>query len=171
MIGFQLYELTCAILLEPSLRGQHNEMLAHHVAALLLAVLGVAYTYLHYYAPFFMGAVEVSSVPLIGVDFFKEFKGLRKEYLILHELSRALFAVLFVLCRVAYWPFVTYHFWCDSMLELRAAWAGDIGPPIWVVLIFCASNLLLSALQFYWGSLVSKALVQKVLGDEAHKED
>ena len=42
-----------------SLRGKHNEMLAHHLAAFLLAVLGVAYTYLLYYAPFFMGVVEL----------------------------------------------------------------------------------------------------------------
>ena len=49
-------------LLLPELRGPRGDLLAHHPAALALAILGAGYQYLHYYAPFAFGLTEVSSV-------------------------------------------------------------------------------------------------------------
>ena len=46
----------------PKLRGPSGDMLVHHLATLSLATLGAGYGYLHFYAPFFFGLTELSSV-------------------------------------------------------------------------------------------------------------
>ena len=46
----------------PKLRGPSGDMLVHHLATLSLATLGAGYGYLEYYAPFFFGFTEISSV-------------------------------------------------------------------------------------------------------------
>ncbi|KAL1516072.1 hypothetical protein AB1Y20_002684 [Prymnesium parvum] len=61
MTAFQIYEVTLALLV-PVLRGKHYEMLVHHIMTLSLAVLGGYYQYLSYYASFFFGLTELSSV-------------------------------------------------------------------------------------------------------------
>jgi len=165
-----MYELFCALFLEPSLRGRNNEMLAHHIMAFTLSVLGMTYSYAYYYSPFFMGIIELSSVPLVTVDFFKDFKQLRPKYPLINEVGRTAFAILFVFFRILYWPIVTLQFWQDSMHELSDIAAGDSAIPLGCVLTFLVSNLLLTAMQAYWGSLVVKALAQKLLGDESHKD-
>ena len=47
------------------------EMLAHHSLAALLCYWGLTMPYMHYYAIYFMGVAEVSSVPLVLVDICK----------------------------------------------------------------------------------------------------
>ena len=163
MCGFQLYGISIALVFEPSLRGKHGfEMLGHHVISLLLTVLGLAYTYLHFYAPFFMGAVELSSIPLGGVDCFKQFKQLRPRFPLVYEASRVAFSLSFIGVRVLYWPYISWAFWHDSLHEMRATDAAAI--PSWVVLTFLLCNLLLTALQMYWGSIVIRALATTVRG-------
>jgi len=71
MIGFQLYDLL-ATTLEPSLRKA--EHLAHHGATLITAIYGsdAARPMCLYYCVFFFGIVEISSVPLVLVDLFRQ---------------------------------------------------------------------------------------------------
>lgn len=61
MMAFQSYEVLLALYV-PKLRGPTGDMLVHHVATLALATLGGGYQYLHFYAPFFFGLTEISSV-------------------------------------------------------------------------------------------------------------
>ena len=44
------------------------EMLAHHALAALLCYWALTMPYMHYYAVYFMGVAEISSVPLVLVD-------------------------------------------------------------------------------------------------------
>ena len=61
MMAFQSYEVLLALYV-PKLRGPTGDMLVHHIATLALATLGGGYQYLHFYAPFFFGLTEISSV-------------------------------------------------------------------------------------------------------------
>jgi len=164
MVGFQLYEISCCVF-EKKLRGDNFEMIAHHFAALLLSVLGLEYVYLHYYAPFFFGLVELSSIPLSVMDLFKDFKPLQKVYPTLFELSRSIFAVIFLVVRVGYWPVVSYLFWCDSLDELAA---GSQPKPL--VYTFCVCNVVLTSLQLFWGWLVAKGLWKALFGKKDDKD-
>jgi len=126
-----------------------------------------------YYASFFFGAVEISSVPLVFVDLFRAFPELTERSSALHtcnEMMRSIFAVSFVILRVLYWPCVTYTMLYDmrvaaSLSDLRG-FHVQIG-----YLLFCAVALTL--LQQYWGFKVIRAVIKMIIGDrsERPKED
>lgn len=65
MVAFQIYEIVLAIIV-PRLRGKNFEMVAHHLATLSLALLGGYYQYVDYYAVFFFGLTEISSVRILS---------------------------------------------------------------------------------------------------------
>lgn len=157
MMAFQIYEVLLALWV-PKLRGPTGDMLAHHVATLSLASLGAGYGYLHFYAPFFFGLTEISSVPLAFMDLFKFFKPLQTEMPAAFEGVRTVFAAIFLVVRNLYWPYVCAEFWRDSMTELGAAAPRQ---PKGVVIAFLAANILLTGLQFFWGSKIVKAIVEK----------
>jgi len=159
MVAFQTYEVILA-LIAPRLRGKHYEMIGHHLVTLSLAVLGGSHDYLHYYAPFFFGMSEISSVPLTFIDLFKQYKGLSSRYPITNELSRNIFAVSFLALRVVYWPYVCYTFWADSWVEYQKV----DRVPLYCILSFCVANILLTGLQFFWGSLIISTVIKMLKG-------
>lgn len=117
---YELGELLCVILLgavtlwdvpltfHSSLYSAAN--MGHHVGLALMALICVR-PYLMYYAPFFAGVIELSSVPLQVVDFFhpKHFADLADGSPALGKLNaaaRGCFVVSFVLLRTLYFPYV-----------------------------------------------------------------
>jgi len=172
MVGFQVYEVTMA-LAQRSLRGAGNQHLIHHILALTTSSLGLYYRVLYYFAPFFLGVVELSSVPLAIMDHFKAFRHLKEAYPGFAELNRVLFAVSFLAMRVVYWPFVCLRFWLDATSELsaRAASGSSLAAHDIVLIIFMVMNVLLSALQAFWGSKVVAGIVRKIKGVNSEKDD
>jgi hypothetical protein len=141
-------------------------MLAHHGLSAWLACLGLtcgksdtAYGgFVFYYAPFFLGVSEVSSIPLLAMDILKKNKDLGKQYKHVFQGCQKAFAALFIIIRLAYWPYVSYDFWidmsqCDAVVWLKAVWY--------------AANIALTMLQFAWGYRVVQAIVQHVAGKPA----
>jgi len=167
MIGFQVYEfLTCCA--SPRLRGAANELVLHHVVAILLAVLAYYYQAFQFFCPAFMGMAEMSSLPLAVVDLFKQYPELRRHFPNTNEIARNAFAVSFLALRGAYWPLCSYRF---CMTTAAALATGSVLPfPMWVVYIFVAGNVLMTVLQWYWSSLIVHAIYLKVIGDPRHKE-
>uniref|UniRef100_A0A7S4K0C2 TLC domain-containing protein n=1 Tax=Prymnesium polylepis TaxID=72548 RepID=A0A7S4K0C2_9EUKA len=163
MTAFQTYEVTLS-LIAPMLRGKHYEMIGHHVVTLALAVMGGVFSYLDHQAVFFFGFSELSSIPLSVVDLMKQYPGLPSRYPQLHELSRTLFAVSFLAVRVLYWPIVSYRFWADSLPQLGAGFV-----PMYVAYSYLVSNILLTGLQFFWGSLILRALAKMAKGGKGGK--
>ena len=51
----------------------------------------------------------------------------------------------------------------DSLNELNAEQARQ---PAGVILIFLVANILLTGLQFFWGSLIVKGIVKKIKGQK-----
>ncbi|EEH58507.1 LOW QUALITY PROTEIN: uncharacterized protein MICPUCDRAFT_62352 [Micromonas pusilla CCMP1545] len=56
------------------------EMLAHHALAALLCYWALTMPYMHYYAVYFMGVAEISSVPLVLVDAGKYYPDVSKRF-------------------------------------------------------------------------------------------
>jgi len=163
MTGFQMYEVTCCVL-APKLSGKTGEHLAHHISVLILTPLAAGNEYLYYYSPFFMGVTELSSLPLSLMDFFKAFPHMAKRYPTLSESVRTVFAVLFLLLRVLYWPVVSSQFWMDTIDELNSG--RRLGKPLYVMIAYWVGNVLLTALQLFWGSLIVKGIIKKVKGEK-----
>jgi hypothetical protein len=166
MISLQLYELTACI---PSkrLRGNAYEMVGHHVVTLFLSFLAYYYNAFHYYAVMFLGIVEMSSVPLAFVDFFKHFPELRQLYPTANELARNLFAASFIAVRGLYWPWVSYCFWATT---LAARADGTLRLETWIVYVFLFCNVVMTCLQWFWLSLILSAVAKMIKGDKSHKE-
>jgi TLC domain len=175
---------TC--LATPALRD--GPMLLHHIGMAFTAAVGMGFLsdgvpVLTYYAPFFFGVIEISSLPLIVVDLFHPKHAAWHAYLTnsdaaaprwlgqLNEIARIVFAILFFLIRTLYFPYVTFFGVLPDVLELRALDVGERGnvsnTPFTVLAVI---NVLFSLLQMYWGNLLLRQVI-KALTPHTSNED
>lgn len=161
MLAFQLWDL--AITVVATRLPTRAQALAHHASSALLAYMGLScgtHGFCLYYAGFFFGASEISSIFLAFVDLFRQNPQLAKDCHSFNETVRVLFAVSFLSIRCIYWPFVCYSFWQNLLsstapLALKAVWMGF--------------NVGLTCLQYYWGSLVVKGVIKLLQGGSDDK--
>jgi TLC domain len=175
---------------------QDSLMLLHHVGMMLCAgvTMGIfseeGQPLGSYYAPFFFGVVEFSTIFLTIVDLFhpknKEWHGWLEESKspaasaarVLNDVFRPVFAVSFLLVRCVLFPYIMVttclpDFWKASLLETHEERHGVSKVTFKAVFTF---SLLFTLLQLYWGTLVAKQIA-KVLGllpntnDERTKKD
>jgi hypothetical protein len=121
----------------------------HHSMTALLAFVALATGFCLKYAAFFMGISEISTAVvclLVTFDDKRGLSGLGEKYPGLKILCGAVFAILFILCRVVAWPYVSYFFWRDSLFLLESGAVRSTA----VVFLFCGVNALLSVLQVVW---------------------
>lgn len=135
------------------------EMLAHHTVTFTLMWLCL-HPFAHSYVHVFFGITELSSLPLDAVDTFKEFKHLRTQYPSTDMASKALFSLSFLALRVGLSSQVSYHFQRD-LYELYATGQAHSLP---AVAFMSISNLFVSGLQLYWGTLVVKNIQRTLFG-------
>lgn len=154
-LAFQIYDLVTTILI-PEIRKP--EMLGHHTLAIILAYYVIRYQYAHYYAIFFLGMTEISSIPLTFMDVFKHIKSLQKPFEGFNNLCSYAFAALFISIRGIYWPITSYFFFVD----VAAAFKQDIMPNKFLAYFFVISNAVLTLLQWYWLTLIFNRLIKMV---------
>lgn len=127
------------------------------------------------YCLFFFGLVELSSIPLSVVDFFHPQKGLPQllEHSALlralNDQARVLFALLFLLVRALYFPYVV----AGCLLpDVTAVWGQqerlaqllvDRMTPLAVIVV---SAVCMTLLQLYWAVLIAKQVLKLVMGGE-----
>jgi len=104
----------------------------------------------------------VSSVPLAVVDFFRMHKSLAEKYSTINEMARVAFAVLFLLIRCIYWPFVCVDFWRNSLKS---------DAPGLLLVIWYVANIGMTLLQYFWGALVVKGIIRKAKGQTACEDN
>lgn len=134
-------------------------MICHHIISGCLAYFSLA-PYLHYYAPFYLGVVEMSGFPLSIVDVFKFFPELKSQFAALYTLALYSFAVSFILLRLVIWPYISLSFWSLSIELLD----GGKSHSRLVVIIFLVANILMTGLQFFWGYKIIRRLINATLG-------
>ena len=109
---------------------------------------------------FFIGVACISTAPLCCVEICN---ALRHRYTIaekLHSPMRGIFALLFLVLRVAIWPCISARFWLDSLHALRAGTVHSVGAH----LTFLTSNIFLTGLQLLWGRRVAAGLLKALRG-------
>jgi hypothetical protein len=158
-------------------------MLAHHVGMFF-----VAYTMSggfcrdgnmigYYYAPFYFGVIEFSSIPLTYVNVFHpkvvhyhewstrehsdgRMASLQRLVKKTNGMARVSFAASFLALRGLYFPYVSFRF---CLPDLIAAYKDPPdGVPMWTGYFLMSSIALFSCLQFYWGVLVAKQVVKTI---------
>lgn len=122
--------------------------LAHHVVTMGIAYFSISGPVWQYYAVYFLGCSEVSTVPLTIVDIFAKFPRLCERFPTVNSVSRLLFAFLFLVSRVIYFPILDYSFWMDNY-ELHQS--GKVRQYLPIV-FFLVANIFMTGLQFFWGS-------------------
>ncbi|CAM9402608.1 unnamed protein product [Pylaiella littoralis] len=149
-LAFQFYDLLATVFVARLCKA---EMVVHHTLATLMAYFLMRDCYVHYYAIFFLGISEVSSVPLVFVDLFKYFPDFAARFPDANHMLRISFALVFLVVRVFYWPIIAgRHLW-DTFRSVQAGTVHNVG----VVSFFTVCNLTLTLMQWYWGYLIIRA--------------
>jgi hypothetical protein len=144
------------------------EMLAHHSLAALLCYWGLTMPYMHYYAIYFMGVAEVSSVPLVLVDICKYYPAFAKRFPLVDLLSKFAFAFLFILVRDVFWVYTAVTVWKDGIGILKKGNFPEKYPG-YITASVLVANLFFTALQIVWtGKLLEGAM--ELLGGEKKEE-
>jgi len=166
-------------------------MWLHHIGMFLVAsTMAGAYcegnqTVGRYYAPFFFGVIECSSVFLSFMDIFhpkfvhyynwlNSMDESRRTKKILHncnEMCRVAFAITYLIFRGAYFPYVAFRGVIPDLQEAYQSTPDTV--PAWTGQFLITAVSLFALLQAYWGLLITKALVKAIRGggSSGKKED
>mmetsp|Transcript_26762 Transcript_26762/g.41211 ORF Transcript_26762/g.41211 Transcript_26762/m.41211 type:complete len:315 (+) Transcript_26762:92-1036(+) len=179
-------------LLVPAL--QDPLMLFHHVGMFLVAAtMSGAFSggkmIGYYYACYYFGVIEISSIPLTYVDVFhpkykyyfewlNHKKNVNRPVMMkviqgVNELCRIVFAILFLIFRGVYFPYVTFK---GTIPDLWHAYNDETkqlpdGVPMWTGYFLICFVSLFALLQCYWGMLILKQIYKMVVpGDSGKKK-
>ena len=151
-IAYQLWAVPMGLFLVK----ESPAMIAHHVAVILVSFMCSFMTIgFRYWVPFFLGLVELSSVPLAVMNTFKDHPVLIQQYPTLYFYVRMAFALSFLAIRWVMFAPRKYVF-----LQ-QCAWAiqsSDSLPYIVYMSSVWLSAFFLWCLQVFWGTLIVKGL-------------
>jgi hypothetical protein len=126
--------------------------LTHHSLSALTSLFSLEYQLVHYYAIFFGGCSEISSIFLVVCDFDVYFPASRGSvwggFIFF---CQATFAVSFLYYRVIGWWAVSYRLWGDVLYVRKHNLAEQYRPgKAWFLYVFLGMDLALGLLQVYW---------------------
>lgn len=155
-------------LIVPSMR--EGVMIVHHVLMMGMAYLGLSM--LGYYGVYFLGVVELSSIPLQIMNIFKpesvnELTKIHPLFNLLNEVSRILFAIAFILVRAVHFPYISFAYVLPDVFQMLQKPSMSTADRYTLHAIWF-SNLTLTLLQLYWATLIFKGL-QKLLFPKQEK--
>ena len=131
------------------------QILAHHAFAFILSLCGLD-SFLHYWAIFFFGITEISSIPLTVMSIMNHLYGTKKKKYSVYRFCRVAFAVTFLYVRVLIWPFYYLH----CIYQAFQYYIDGTLYPIYFY-IFASSSTSLTILQLIWGSKIIKNIISK----------
>ena len=161
-VGYQLWALPIGIFFV----GEQKSMIIHHVAVICVgSVTAFISCGFRYFTPFFYGMIEISSVPLSVMNFFKNNPEWIKEYPGVFSKVRLLFGITFLLVRVVLWHPIYWNFFflCSYLL-----YSSDIISTQIILSLFILASLVLTFLQYFWASKIIVALIK---GGSKKKEE
>jgi TLC domain len=139
-------------------------MLTHHAAAAVVCLSGIYNYMMGYYAIFFLGLSEVSSIFLVSLDLSKYFQPSQEELsqptiltTYTTQYAGPLFVVTFVYFRVLLWWPISKQMFDDIRNVIRSGRAEQLRPGrTYILYIWIALNLPMGILQLYFLSLIFK---------------
>jgi TLC domain len=134
----------------------------HHILAMITAYCSLEYQMVGYYAIFYGGCSEISSLFLIVIDNKHQMFQTEPEPMFL-LVSKVLFFVTFTYYRILGWIYYSVPLWKDCHAVIRSGQAQDLRPgKAWVLRLFQAMNLLLGCLQCYWYFLILQTILSQL---------
>lgn len=164
-IGYNLWALPVGYFLV----SEGKAMLTHHIAAIFVASMSVFFTNgFRYYAPFFLGAIEISSVPLAVINYLKRNKEWTQKHCpLFFNVIKLVFAVLFISLRVFLWNPRMY-----DVLQLASVLFSTCDSSLCSVVVggFWSCGVFLTILQCFWSFLIVKGVLSIFFGDKKPKK-
>ena len=127
-------------------------MMLHHVVAATVSWSALYNDMVGYYATFFLGLSEVSSIFLVALDFSKYFQPQPGSWFQFYvgSIAGPCFAVTFVLFRVVLWWPVSFQLFQDVKKVNK-----DLRPGrSWILYMWCCFNIPMGLLQLYWLTII-----------------
>uniref|UniRef100_A0A7S2N5A4 TLC domain-containing protein n=1 Tax=Helicotheca tamesis TaxID=374047 RepID=A0A7S2N5A4_9STRA len=180
-VGMQLFWDTPLGFIIPALNDPLK--LAHHIGMFLTASQSAGSfgrSIGSYHALFYMGVIEISTLPLVFVDlfhpkhkpWFQYFKGNDSPSFLqpFNEVCRIAFALSFLVVRGILFPYEVFTRWVPDILHVASLSPeerdGAALPSLYLVL---STSVLFSLLQLHWAVLIAKQLLKKFVGGEKKK--
>lgn len=134
---------------------EHNSIifLFHHAVAAFTAFMALEYQMVHYYAVFFGGCSEISTIFLVLCDFDTYFpvQDRGSTWGMVITLCQACFFFCFLYYRIIAWWQVSFTLWSDVLTVAKKGTINDYRPGTgWFLYWFLVSDILLGSLQLYW---------------------
>jgi hypothetical protein len=159
-LGYQLWAIPVGIFLV----SESTPMLVHHCATILVATMSSFCTNgFRYYASFFFGLIEITSVPLSIMNTFKDHPQWIDRHTLAYLVVRLVFALSFLFVRLYLFIPRMSLFLCD--LYLIALTSSNIYYQAFMAMVWM-SSFFLQVLQLWWGFLIVKGLVKVVFASE-----
>lgn len=134
---------------------EHNTtiFLAHHMLAAITAWMSLEYQMVHYYAVFFGGCSEISTIFLVLIDFDVYFPAEDRgsTWGMIITFCQVAFTFSFLYYRVIGWWQVSFRLWSDVFAVHKKGVIEDYRPgKAWFLYGFLVMDFLLGSLQVYW---------------------
>lgn len=134
---------------------EHNTaiFLAHHMLASITSWMSLEYQMVHYYAVFFGGCSEISTIFLVLIDFDVYFPAEDRgsTWGMIITFCQVAFTFSFLYYRVIGWWQVSFRLWSDVFAVHRKGVIEDYRPgKAWFLYGFLVMDFLLGSLQVYW---------------------
>lgn len=140
--------------------------LTHHLLTAITAWMSLEYQMVHYYAVFFGGCSEISTIFLVLVDFDVYFPAQDRgsTWGTIISFCQVAFTISFLYYRVIGWLQVSIGLWSDVLHVAKKGVIEDFRPgKAWFLYAFLAMDLLLGSLQFYWCFFIIVPRILEVL--------
>ena len=157
MMWYQFWNVVFALLIKDLFA---IDSVVHHVLTGFTQCLGFN-GFLNYHSYFFIGIVEMSSLPLAIVDMTRYDVDFDKRHSVLYHCCKTAFALSFVVTRNIIWPFMAIPCLIDLYQIIITGKAHSVP----IVAGFMLVTVLLTLLQMKWGYKVIR-LTLKSFGKE-----
>lgn len=173
-VGYNLWNLPFGYYLA----NEPPSMIAHHIMVIVTTSLS-AYSNFGFriHVPFFLGMYEVSTLPLVIVNYMKDHRAWVEQSSSLRavrDLCKVTFALLFLGIRIV---LGTPHIYCIATASFWAFTKMDVGSDVlplmgrmWIAFVFMG-HVGLAILQYYWAFLIVKGLARMAMPPPSEKKE
>eukprot|EP00301_Raphidiophrys_heterophryoidea_P006669 c12667_g3_i1.p1 GENE.c12667_g3_i1~~c12667_g3_i1.p1 ORF type:complete len:313 (-),score=66.01 c12667_g3_i1:108-995(-) len=154
MLGYQSFTFVMAFVYKYLC---HLDFILHHLAAICVSLISLRPLFF-FYAFYFYGFVEISTIFVSMINIFKVNDELIPAYPTMYNYIRILFALCFLTFRIALWLPMCVFFWIDAVWAVKQKLNENHSPVNLIVYMF--ANIGFTALQMFWASKILKNLLR-----------
>merc|ERR1740139_419920 len=151
--------------------GAEMEIYAHHILTSLVTWGGATAEYSHFYAPFYFGIADFSTIIFVFFSLFDSkdgIAGLDESFPKTNTIFNVLFVLSFAMFRVILWSIFSIQYQRDSFMALKSKTKVAQNRKGWI-LYFSFANFILTSLQYVWFFYIISGSLEIILTGKRDK--